>query len=80
MLAEQAARLGVERIGFEAHQVTVRATSASPRPWRPRALVACDEEVERVRWVKDDEELELLRSAQAVTDQAFDVLDSLAVG
>lgn len=80
-LAEQATRLGVERIGFEAHQVTVRAHERFVAALNGRELVACDEEVERVRWVKDDEELELLRSAQAATDQAFDdVLDILAVG
>ena len=43
--------------------------------------MACDDEVGRLRWVKDDEELDLLGRAQAVTDQAFDdVLETLAVG
>ena len=40
-----------------------------------------DDEVERLRWVKDEEELENLRTAQAATDQAFEeILESLAVG
>ena len=44
-------------------------------------LVALGDEVERLRWVKDDEELENLRRAQAVTDQAFeDILETLAMG
>jgi len=37
--------------------------------------------VERLRWVKDPDELDHLRNAQAVTDRAFDdVLDRIAVG
>ena len=43
--------------------------------------MALGDEVERLRWVKDDEELENLRRAQAVTDQAFeDILETLAIG
>jgi Xaa-Pro aminopeptidase len=71
----------VRRLGFEAHQVTVRSHERLVAALEAIDLVACDEEVERIRWVKDDEEIELLRSAQSVTDQAFDdVLDTLAVG
>ena len=34
--------------------------------------------VERQRWIKDADELEMLRRAQAVTDQAFeDILEFL---
>jgi Xaa-Pro aminopeptidase len=37
--------------------------------------------VEALRWIKDADELELLRAAQRVTDDAFDdILDRLAVG
>lgn len=80
-VAEQAARLGVRRLGFEAHQVTVRLHERLTDAAQGVELVAGGEEVERIRWVKDDEELDLLRRAQAVTDQAFDdVLDELAVG
>lgn len=80
-LAEQVTRLGIGRLGFEAHQVTVRSHGRLADALGGVELVACDEEVERIRWVKDDEELELLRNAQAATDQAFeDVLETLAVG
>jgi Xaa-Pro aminopeptidase len=80
-LAAQVVRLGVRRLGFEAHVVSVRAHGRLAAALPDVELVACDEEVERIRWIKDDEELELLRRAQAVTDQAFDdVLDVLAVG
>ncbi|MGZ8583233.1 MAG: M24 family metallopeptidase [Actinomycetota bacterium] len=80
-LAEQAERLGVHRVGFEAGQLTVRSHARLVAALNGRELVACDDEVERIRWIKDDEELDLLNSAQAVTDQAFDdVLGTLAIG
>jgi Xaa-Pro aminopeptidase len=80
-LGAEAARLGVRRLGFEAHVVSVRSHERLAAALQGVDLVACDDEVERIRWVKDDEELELLRRAQAVTDQAFDdVLELLAVG
>jgi Xaa-Pro dipeptidase len=81
-LGDHLTRLGVRRLAFEAHHLTVRAHG------RLAAVVgdgietvASDDEVERLRWIKDDEELEQLRLAQAATDQAFDdVLEILAVG
>ena len=84
-LAAEADRLGARRLGFEAHHVTVRSHerlgAALAAASGDIELVACDEQVERVRWVKDDEEIELLNRAQSVTDQAFDdVLETLAVG
>jgi Xaa-Pro dipeptidase len=80
-LAEQAARMELSRLGFEANQVTVRSHERLAAALGDAELVACDDEIERIRWIKDDEELDQLRRAQAVTDQAFDdVLDSLAVG
>ena len=80
-LAGQVERLGIDRIGFEAHQVSVRSHERLLAAVGARELVACDDEVERIRWTKDDEELDLLRNAQSATDQAFDdVLETLAVG
>jgi len=81
-LATGAARLGVRRLGFESHHLTVRSHERLRSALGDAVeLVGCEEEVERLRWVKDDEELELLRIAQAATDQAFDdVLDLLALG
>jgi Xaa-Pro aminopeptidase len=80
-VAAQAGRLGVRRLGFEAQHVTVATHGRLAEALDRVELVASDGVVERLRWTKDDEELDLLRSAQAVTDQAFDdVLDVLAVG
>jgi Xaa-Pro aminopeptidase len=80
-ILEQCRRLGVRRLGFERHVVTVAQLDA----WKERLgdveLTGIGEEVERLRWEKDPEELEVLAAAQEATDDAFeDVLDGLAVG
>jgi Xaa-Pro aminopeptidase len=80
-LAAQVSALGLRRIGFEAHHVTVRSHERLAATLGDAELAACGEEVERIRWVKDDEELDLLRAAQASTDLAYeDILETLAVG
>ncbi|MGH2539418.1 MAG: M24 family metallopeptidase [Actinomycetota bacterium] len=80
-LGAQVSRLRLGRVGFEAHHLTVRSHERLAEAMDDAELAACGEEVERIRWVKDDEELDLLRAAQASTDQAFeDILETLAVG
>ena len=79
-IAEHVRRLGIRRLGFERHVVTVaqlerwgglRRGRAGRRGRRGGAL----------RWAKDAEELALLRAAQEATDRAFDdVLDLLVIG
>jgi len=80
-ILDHARGLGVRRLGFERHTVTV----AQLERWEDRLegiqLTGVGEEVERLRWVKDAEELALLRSAQDATDGAFeDILEALVVG
>jgi Xaa-Pro aminopeptidase len=79
-LSEAAAAEGVRRIGFEAAGLTYRS-------WRELAdlegidLEPLEDEVERLRWAKDGQEIELLERAQEVTDAAFDrVIGKLAEG
>lgn len=79
-LAQAAEAEGVRRIGFEAGGMTYRT-------WRELAdvdgieLEPLEEEVERLRWAKDPEEIALLEGAQEVTDAAFDrVIGKLAEG
>ncbi len=79
-LAEAAETEGVRRIGFEAGGMTYRT-------WRELAAVdgielePLEEEVERLRWAKDPEEIALLERAQEVADAAFDrVIGKLAEG
>jgi Xaa-Pro aminopeptidase len=70
-LAEAAGDEGVRRIGFEAGGMTYRT-------WRELSglegieLHPLEDDLERLRWAKDDEEIGLLERAQEVTDAAFD--------
>jgi len=74
-------RLGIGRLGFERHAVTVAQLERWQERFEGVELAGIGEEVERLRWVKDAGELELLRSAQDATDGAFDdILDLLIVG
>jgi len=78
---EQCERLGVSRLGFEAHDVSVAAHTRMAEALEGVELVATQDAVERGRWVKDDEELAALRDAQRVTDLAFDdIVEWLAIG
>jgi Xaa-Pro aminopeptidase len=61
-------RLGARRVAFEAAALTVR-TFESLRDGIE--LVSTTDEVERFRVVKDPEELERLRAAQAMADEGF---------
>ena len=80
-IAEHVARLGILRLAFESHDVTVRALERLRDKVSGVELISVDAAVERQRWVKDGEELAQLRLAQAATDRAFeDILDTLAVG
>jgi Xaa-Pro aminopeptidase len=80
-LAEACARMSVVRLGFEANALTVRQHAQLKSKLSGVELVALVDEVERQRWIKDPEEIAQLRSAQGVTDQAFeDVMEYLAVG
>jgi Xaa-Pro dipeptidase len=80
-IVEHARGLGVRRLGFERHAVTVAQLARWEERFEGIALTGVGEEVERLRWAKDPEELELLRSAQEATDGAFeDILEVLVVG
>jgi Xaa-Pro aminopeptidase len=80
-IAEHIRRLGIRRLGFEPHVVTVSQRERWGTIFDGVELVGVDDEVERLRWAKDAEELALLRAAQEATDRAFDdVLDLLVVG
>ncbi len=80
-LAAMCGRLGIRRLGFESHDVTVADRDQMQGKLTDVTFIGLGKTVERQRWVKDDEELDLLREAQACTDRAFDdILDTLAVG
>jgi Xaa-Pro aminopeptidase len=80
-ILEHARRLGVGRLGFERHAVTVAQHDELRDAFEGIELVGIGREVERLRWTKDPDELALIRAAQEATDAAFEeLLDVLAVG
>jgi Xaa-Pro aminopeptidase len=80
-IRERCGALGVQRLGFERHAVTVAQLERWETAFEGIELVGVGEEVERLRWMKDAEEIASLRAAQEATDAAFDeVLDALVVG
>jgi Xaa-Pro aminopeptidase len=79
-LVAQIAKLGIGRLAVEAATMTLAAhRRLSDR--LDAELVPLEGVVEHGRRAKDDDELEALRQAQAVTDEAFEeVLESIEVG
>jgi Xaa-Pro aminopeptidase len=77
-LAKLAVRRGVGRLGFESHDVTVDGLAALEKVLAETApggsgpeLMSVRRAVEAQRAIKDDREIELLRQACAVADQAL---------
>jgi Xaa-Pro dipeptidase len=80
--ADAVAKLAATRIGFESagvtHKLFTDLTDAGPEG---AELVPTDGEVERLRWVKEPEEIEMVAQAQAITDDCFDrIVAKLAEG
>lgn len=72
---------GVARLGFEAEEMTVATRDRFDDALADVELVATTEVVESQRAVKDDEERDAIRRAQAITDAAFGrILEHFAVG
>jgi len=62
--------LGLDAVAFEASGMTYRTYSdLSETGIR---LVPRRDDIERLRWIKDPEEVQLLRAAQAIADDAFE--------
>lgn len=80
-LPGRVAAAGISRLGFEAEELTVADHGKLAAVMEGIELVPVTGAVETLRAVKDDEERELIRRAQAITDATFEgVLDLLAVG
>jgi Xaa-Pro aminopeptidase len=78
--AEACAALGAKRVGFESGGVTYRLYRELDEAGEFE-LVSTEGEVERLRWVKEPEEIELIGQAQAITDDCFDrIIAKLAEG
>lgn len=70
-LAKQATELGICRLGFESHVVTVDGYAALQEVTGPGVLVATSRPVEAFRSVKDGTEIAALRAACAIADAAL---------
>jgi Xaa-Pro dipeptidase len=70
-LAAVAAGRGLRRVGFEGHDVTVELHGELREIASGLELVPLGRAVERLRAVKDDEEIALVAEACAIADQAF---------
>jgi Xaa-Pro aminopeptidase len=73
---------GVRRLGFEAGDLTVAGRDRLAEALGDDVeLVATTEVVEPLRAVKDDDERAAIRTAQAITDAAFDaILERFSIG
>jgi Xaa-Pro aminopeptidase len=80
-LVKRATGLGVRRLAFESHQVTVDLHSVLRRECPATELVSVARAVETLRLVEDETELAALRQAAAIADAALaDVVDGLVLG
>ncbi|MCA1726160.1 MAG: aminopeptidase P family protein [Actinobacteria bacterium] len=66
------AELGVSRVGFEAAGVTYQLFQDLSEKSPGIEFAPLGPEVEKLRWVKDADELAAIRRAQAVTDEGFE--------
>ncbi|HEX2069945.1 MAG TPA: aminopeptidase P family protein [Actinomycetota bacterium] len=69
---EACSDLGVERLAFESAGLTYKTYRELADAGRE--LVQTQQEVERLRWEKDREEIDRLNQAQALADDAFDLI------
>lgn len=79
-LGEACSELGARRLAFEARGVTYDRYRRLGE-MEGLDLQPTDDEVERLRWIKDDAEVRLLEEAQSLTDDAFEtIVGKLAPG
>jgi Xaa-Pro aminopeptidase len=79
-VAEACRKAGITRVGFEAAGVTFK-THRDLAGNEGLDLVPTEDEVERLRWAKDAEEIGLIARAQEITDEAFEqTIGKLAEG
>ena len=73
--------VGASRVGFESGGVTYRFYQELAAKAEGVELVPVQDEVERLRWVKEADEVRMIEEAQRLTDEAFDrIVGKLAEG
>jgi Xaa-Pro aminopeptidase len=70
--SEACSELKADRLGFESSGLTYKTYQDLSAVGRE--LVPTDQQVERLRWTKDEEEIERLNQAQSLADDAFDLI------
>ena len=80
-LATEAARRGMKKVAFEAHEMTVERHAAFAAKAEGVATVPFGRKIEELRTVKDPSELELLAAACRISSQAIaDILPQIRPG
>lgn len=80
-VADEVTKLGLKRIGFEDEDVTFRTYSMYKGKLAGLELVPLGQALEKIRWVKDQNEIDALKRAAEITDKAFEhILDYIRPG
>ncbi len=80
-VAELVSHLGIKRLAFEDRQLTYHEYAAYKDKLAGVEMVPLDEALQKLRWVKDSREIDALREAARITDEAFDhILDFIRPG
>jgi Xaa-Pro aminopeptidase len=66
--------LGLKIIGFESHSLTVKEYDELVETYKNITLIKTDGFIEQLRTVKDSYEINLIKSAQKITDKAFEYI------
>ena len=79
-LAEDLELLGIQSLGFEEQMLTVAEYRVYEEKLKVQ-FIPMQKEIDRLRWVKEDWDLERMRKAQEITDLAFtQVLERIVAG
>ncbi len=80
-IAEEITKLGWKTVGFEPDSLSYGSWRAILEHGSGLELQSMSGEIDRVRWVKDDDEVALIQKAIDITDQVFESVEAdLAVG
>jgi Xaa-Pro aminopeptidase len=80
-VVEQLTKLGIKRVGFEDDNLTYHTFKSYQSKLPNIELVPLHQQVEKIRWIKDRDEIEAIKKAADITDQAFiHILDYIKPG
>lgn len=80
-LVEQLTKFGVKRVGFEDDSLSYHTFKSYQNKLSGIELVPLHQQVEKIRWIKDQSEINAIKKAAEITDQAFaHILDYIKPG